>query len=127
MEIQFLAYATIFGIIQLWIAAHGMTAQRGAMWNMGNRDVPGKPLTGIPGRLERAFKNFMETYPFFAAAVLMAVAAGKTGVLTERGVQLYFFSRVVYVGLYVGGIIYLRSAIWIASMVGIGMILYAVL
>jgi uncharacterized MAPEG superfamily protein len=35
-------------------------------------------LTGIAGRLERAFANFRETFPLFAAAVLvdLPVAAG---------------------------------------------------
>ena len=38
----------------------------------GPRDAPVKPLGPLAGRLDRAFKNLMETFPLFAAAVLLA-------------------------------------------------------
>ena len=51
-----------------------MTLQRGLRWNAGPRDEPMPPLTGVAGRLSRALRNFLETFPFFAAAVLIAHA-----------------------------------------------------
>ena len=31
---------------------------------------PGEPITGIAGKVERAFRNYLETLPFFVAAVV---------------------------------------------------------
>ena len=46
--------------------------QRGYLWTAGSRDEAVPPLTGIAGRLERALRNFVKTFPLFAAAVLIA-------------------------------------------------------
>ena len=53
--------------------------------------------------------------------------AGRVGDLTLWGCWLYLLGRLVYVPLYAAGIPYVRSLVWLASMVGLGMVLYAVL
>ena len=81
------------------VAARG---QQDLKWAAGPRDEP-MPLSGVAARLDRAFKNFMETFPFFAAAVLTAYLAGKSGKLC--GVSL----------MMIGGTIasVQRIAVWI--------------
>jgi uncharacterized MAPEG superfamily protein len=70
--------------------------QRGYLWTAGSRDEAVPPLTGIAGRLERALCNFIETFPLFAAAVLIAHVTNTHSWMTEWGVQLYFGARVGY-------------------------------
>ncbi|MEE7567699.1 hypothetical protein HH297_15635, partial [Xanthomonas sp. Kuri4-3] len=72
-EIQMLGWAMVLGLVQLMIASAGMTAQRGNKWNASARDGTPAPLTGVPARMQRALHNFLETFPFFAAAVLAVV------------------------------------------------------
>jgi uncharacterized MAPEG superfamily protein len=125
-ELQLLAAAVVVGLVQLFWAAFAARAHQGDMkWAAGPRDEP-IPLGGVAGRLDRAFKNFMETFPFFAAAVLTAYLAGKLGTLTLWGAGLYVMSRAIYVPVYAAGISGLRTLIWFVGIIGIGMILTAV-
>jgi uncharacterized MAPEG superfamily protein len=75
----------------------------------------------------RAQRNLFETLPLFAAAILIAHVAGRTGPLTWWGAMLYFWARVVYLPLYGFGIPYIRSLAWLVSLVGVILILVAIL
>jgi uncharacterized MAPEG superfamily protein len=68
-----LGVAIILGIVQLLAATMASTQQRGFKWNLSSRDVVVPPITGKTARLDRAFKNFLETFPFFVASVLIAI------------------------------------------------------
>ena len=119
-----LAAAVVLGVVHLLWAAAAAQPQRGLKWNVGPRDTPVE-LTGMAGRLERAFANFRETFPFFAAAVLVAYLGGRLGTLTTYGAALYVGARAVYVFLYAFGVPVVRSLVWLASLVGICLILAA--
>lgn len=123
VELQMLAWSVLLGLVQVMVAAGFVTRQRGMAWNAGARDAVKPPPTGVAGRLGRASNNFLETFPFFAAAVLAVVAADATDARTALGVQLYFWARVVYVPLYAAGIPYLRSVVWAVSIAGLLMVL----
>lgn len=123
-ELQMLAAAVIIGIVHLLWAAMAAQPQRGLTWNTGPRDEP-IVLTGVAGRLERAFANFRETFPFFAALVVIDYLGGRLGALTAYGAVLYVAARAIYVPLYALGVPYVRSLAWGASMVGILMLLAA--
>lgn len=123
IELRFLGWAVVLGIVQLLLQATLMTLQRGSRWNVGPRDGTPPPLTGVAARAERALRNFLETFPFFAAAVLAVVAAGRTGAASVLGVQLYLWARVLYVPLYLAGVPYLRSLVWAVSVAGIVLVL----
>lgn len=125
IEIQMLAWAMALGLFQLLLAATLGTQQRGLKWNASARDGEPTPLSGVTARVDRAFKNFLETFPFFAAAVLAVVATGRTSDETALGVQLYFWARVAYVPIYAAGIPYLRTAVWAVSFWGLFKVFWA--
>ncbi len=127
IEIRMLAWAAVLGIVQLLLASATMTAQRGTKWNASARDGTPAPLTGVAARLERAFHNFLETFAFFAAAVLAVVITQRADAHTALGAQLYFWARVIYIPLYAAGIPYIRSLVWLLSMAGIVMVLWPLL
>jgi uncharacterized MAPEG superfamily protein len=77
--------------------------------------------------LERALRNFLETFPLFAAAVLVAHEAGRHSWLTEWGAQTYLAARVVYLPLYAAGVPVVRTIVFMVSMVGIVMVLWPAL
>lgn len=127
IEIQMLAWAVLLGMVHLFAASTAVTRERGTAWNASARDGQPPPVKPLTGRLQRAQSNFMETFPFFAAAVLAVVLTERQDGNTALAVQLYFWARVVYLPLYAAGVPYLRSLVWLVSLVGIGMLVWALL
>ncbi|HXK22649.1 MAG TPA: MAPEG family protein [Myxococcota bacterium] len=114
-----LALSTGLGFVHIVAASHSASLQRGYRWAASARDEPVDPLRGVAGRLDRASRNFFETFPLFAAAVLAGHAIGRHNALTEWGARLYFWGRVCYLPLYAAGIPLVRSLVWNVASVGI--------
>jgi uncharacterized MAPEG superfamily protein len=125
IELKMLAWSIVLGIAQVLIAATLGTAQRGLKWNASARDGVPQPLVGIAARVDRASRNFLETFVFFAAAVLAVVVAQKTSAQTALGAEIYFWARVAYLPIYAAGIPYLRTVVWTVSFWGLLQLLEA--
>lgn len=119
VELAMLAWSVVLGFVYVFVAAMLGTHQRGLKWNASNRDGEPQPLTGFAARAARANKNFLETFAFFAAAVLAVVVAQHTTPQTALGAKIYFWSRLAYLPIYVIGIPYVRTAVWALSFWGI--------
>ncbi len=87
----------------------------------------GRPLGSSRRDCRRAQQNLFETLPLFAAAVLIAHVAGREGALTLWGAWLYAVGRLIYLPIYAAGIPYLRSLVWVVSLVGLILVLAAIL
>ncbi len=111
--------ATLLGIFQLMMSAAAATSQRGKMWNTSSRDAVVPPLIGKAGRIDRAFKNYKESFSFFVAAILLVIVSGKTGQVSAIASLVYVGARIIYVPLYVFDITVVRSLVWIISASGI--------
>ena len=92
---------------------------------LGNRDNL-KEATPMGGRAERAAKNSIEAAVFFVPLALIANAAGMDAEVM-LGAQVAFWARIAYVPIYIAGIRYLRSFVWIVGVVGYGMMVTAML
>lgn len=125
-DMIWLAIAVIVGIVHLVIAAQAAERQRPAGWNVGPRDEP-FVASGTAGRLERAYRNFMETFPLFAAALLAVAVQGKAGALSHIGAIVYVVARIVYIPLYAYAVTYVRSLVWFVSVIGIVLVIIAAL
>lgn len=125
-EMQILWCAIALGIVQLVAAVLASVGARGMPWALGPRDDAGAPMGKIGGRLDRAYRNFLETFPFFAVAVLMVDALGKATPNTVLGAQIYIWARLLYVPAYVFAIPFLRTLLWTAALVGIVLVMAAV-
>jgi uncharacterized MAPEG superfamily protein len=126
IEMQTLFCALLLGIVQLLLATLASVAGRGLPWGVGPRDEGWPPIGKFGARLDRAYRNFLETFVFFAAAVLLTHALGKSTHNSVLGAQIYLWARVLYVPAYAFGIPYLRTIIWVASLVGIMMVMRAI-
>ncbi len=124
-ELMMLAAASFWGFLQLVAAAQAANAQYGLRWAASLRDVEMPPLRPIPGRISRNFRNYMETFPFFAAAVLVAQAAGVHDGLTHWGSIAYIGGRIAYTALYVSGVPLVRSLFWNVAAFGMLAVLAA--
>jgi uncharacterized MAPEG superfamily protein len=119
LELTFLALSVGLGFVHIVAASHSASLQRGYRWTASARDEPVEPLHGVAGRLDRASRNFFETFPLFAAVVLADAAVGRHNALTEWGARLYFWGRVAYLPLYAVGIPLMRSLVWNVAAAGI--------
>ncbi|MEI9996240.1 MAG: MAPEG family protein [Rhizomicrobium sp.] len=126
VEMEMLWLSIVLGLLQLILAVLFSVSGRGLPWGAGPRDEPTPPLGRVGGRVERAFRNFLETFVFFLGAVLLANALGKHTATGALGAQLYFWSRVAYVPAYIFAVPFLRTLLWTASLIGIGMVMRGV-
>jgi uncharacterized MAPEG superfamily protein len=118
-ELLGLVAAAALGLVHIVLAAQSASLQRGYRWTAGPRDEPQPPLAGIAGRLARANDNFLETFPFFAAAILAVLATGVHSPWSKWGVILYISGRIAYLPLYAFGVFLVRSLAWNVALVGI--------
>src|SRR5919107_2663416 len=125
VELRMLTLSVVLGIAQIIAASHAASLQRGYRWTASPRDEKVEPLRGVAGRLDRALRNFLETFPLFAAVVLAAQLTGTHDALTEWGARLYFWGRLAYVPLYAAGVPLIRSLVWNVPTIGIGLIIVA--
>jgi uncharacterized MAPEG superfamily protein len=124
-ETILLLCAVVLGLVQCLATGVGVSASLGYDYSASPRDDQ-KPLSGVPGRVKRAYANFMETFPYFAALVLLGAVLHRHSLLTVLGAHLYFWGRLVYWPLYVAGTPKVRSLVWVVSILGIVLLLIGV-
>ena len=127
LELSLLGWTLLLALFQIVLPAMLRNRETGVSYNAGSRDEEGPPVGRLTGRMMRARGNLLETLPIFAAAVLIVHVAGREGTLSHFAVWLYFIARVVYVPLYAAGIPYLRSLVWLGSLIGIVLLLVTML
>lgn len=118
--------AMVLGLVHLTAASFTFKAQVGNAYSVGPRDEDRRPA-GVAARLDRAQRNFLETFAIFAAAVLMLETLGRTGGwLSEAGGLIYLGGRTLFLPLYAAGVPWLRTFSWNAATLGLAMVMAAV-
>ncbi|MEQ1756604.1 MAG: MAPEG family protein [Micropepsaceae bacterium] len=126
LELSILSFSCVLCVVQIVLASHAASFQRGYRWTASARDDVQPPLTGVAGRLARAQTNFLETFPVFVAVVLIAHVLSIHDWRTQWGAGLYLGGRVFYVPLYAFGVPLVRSLAWNVAIVGVFLILWAI-
>lgn len=127
----------ILAVLALWVAQTLLPASvrylaapgaRSAalLGALGPRDTP-PPMPTLGARLERARLNLLEAMPVFLGLALVLEARGDAPPLAAAGAGIFLAARVLYVPAYASGVPGLRSALWVGSWVGLGMLVQAVL
>ncbi len=107
------------------IRAKGWTFA-GTMVAVGNREnLPA--ASAFAGRAQRAAQNTLENFVLFAAIALVAHAAAADNTKVALGAQVFFWARVAYLPVYYAGIAYVRTAVWVVSIIGLAMMIAAIL
>ena len=126
-EIHVLGWGAVLLLVHIFAAVYLKTKQYGTDWNVGARDAPMPPLDPITARLERARDNFLETLPIAIIALIGVVVDGRTSEITALGGWLWLGARVIYQPLYWTGVKGLRTVAFMASLIGLGMVLLPLL
>lgn len=121
-ELWLLCGAVVLGLAHVGAQSLAFKAQVGNAYTVGPRDEGLRP-EHVAGRLERALRNFVETFPLFAAAVLIVQISGRNGALSLVGASMYLVARALYLPAYAFGVPYLRTALWQLSAIGIVLVL----
>jgi len=125
-ELWLLAASVGLGLAHLIVASHLISWQRGYRWTASSREDEVAPLRGLANRVDQATTNFLETFPFFAALVLMAHVTNHHSLLTLWGAHLYFWARVGYLLTAALGYGFVRSAIfWNVALIGMVLVFVA--
>ncbi len=120
VEIRLLAWSCLLGLVHIIAAsASGLQQRGGLQWAAGNREGSPPAVTGAAARLEKAAKNFFETFPIFAALVLACAAIGRHNTAVVLGAHLYFWARLAYLPIYGLGVPKVRTLAWGVAIVGI--------
>jgi uncharacterized MAPEG superfamily protein len=117
--VTLLAWSVVLLVFHVAFQGFSATLELGSAWNAGPRDEERKPSGKIAGRAARASANFRETYPAFVG---LALALAITGDLTGWGLigaWTWLVCRIIYIPLYLAGIPYIRSLIWLGSLAGL--------
>ncbi len=112
-------------VVHILLQGFAATRELGSRWNAGPRDEGLKPSGKFAGRAERASANFRETYPAFIGLALALVLKGDPSGWGILGAWLWFVGRIIYIPLYLAGIPYFRSFVWLISLAGLGIMLLA--
>ena len=116
-DLQMLVYSSLLLIAQsISVLISGLLAA-GLRWGFGNRDeAPARAAWGE--RARRAQRNMLENLVPFTALVLAAHLAGVPSEATARGATLFFWGRVAYAAIYIAGIPYVRTAVFLVAITG---------
>ncbi|KQV39753.1 hypothetical protein ASE23_17410 [Rhizobium sp. Root73] len=117
--VTLLAWSVVLLVFHVSLQGFSATLELGSAWNAGPRDEEKKPSGKLAGRAARASANFRETYPAFVG---LALALAITGDLTGWGLTgawTWLVCRIIYIPLYLAGVPYIRSLIWLGSLAGL--------
>ena len=76
---------------------------------MSSRDIPMEPKGLRAGRGKRALANYVENFTAFVALNLAFIALHQSAGIWPT---IWIVTRILYLPLYVFGVIYIRSLIW---------------
>ncbi|MBM3645127.1 MAG: hypothetical protein FJX02_12405 [Alphaproteobacteria bacterium] len=122
LELWCLFGAMVLGLMHLTAASFTFKAQVGNRYSVGARDENLQPK-GVAARLDRAQRNFLETFAIFVAAILLAHMLGKSGSWSQIGAPLYLAGRVLFLPLYAAGVPWLRTFSWNAATLGLVLVM----
>jgi uncharacterized MAPEG superfamily protein len=121
-EVQYLVYGVILLIAHTLIQATFSDLSKGLGWALGPQDEK-RDQNVVAGRIERSLRNYLETFPAFAALALILAVSELGNATSALGAAVWFWARIAYIPAYASGVPLVRSVAWFASLVGLAMMI----
>jgi len=123
----------VYMALVTWLTLLAASLIRAKAWTpagfkiaLGNRH--GLPEAApLAGRAQRVAVNTLENFILFAVIALVAGVAGNENPRIGAGAELFFWARIAYIPVYYAGILYLRTLVWLVSVIGLGFMVSALL
>ena len=119
-ELVCLELSVLLWVVHVLAQAGAAQAVLPLSYLLSSRDVPAEAKGLLAGRAKRALGNYVENFTAFAALDLAFIALhGSAGTWPT----VWIVARILYLPLYLFGVIYLRSLVWGLSLLAIVMML----
>jgi uncharacterized MAPEG superfamily protein len=122
-ELLCLELSVVLWIVFLFTQILTTRAEFGDAYLFTPRDDAPAPKGPACGRAKRALANYLENYAPFIAADVALIVSQHTGGVGALGATVWIIARLLYLPAYVLGWIYLRTALWAISLIGLLMML----
>ena len=122
-ELTCLELSVLLWVAHVLVQAYTANAEFGAGYLFTPRDAQPTPKGLACGRVTRALGNYVENLGPFVAMALALIATGHAGGLGALGATIWILARILYLPVYLMGTLYLRTALWAISVVGLLMML----
>jgi uncharacterized MAPEG superfamily protein len=122
-ELTCLELSVVLWIVHVLIQAEAGNAGLPSGYRFTPRDKPVAPSGVMFGRATRALANYVENFTPFVAVALALIVTQRTGGSGALGATIWILARIVYIPLYLFGVIYARTLVWGVSIVGLVMML----
>ncbi len=121
-ELTYLTYGVALLIVHIIAQATASDLSKGLGWALGPQDEA-RDQPAWADRLQRALRNYLETFAAAAALALILAVTEKGTDLSATGAALWFWARVAYVPAFISGIPMIRSITWFAALGGLVLML----
>ena len=123
-ELTYLLYAVLLLLVHVVVQATLSDLSKGLGWALGPQDEH-RDQNVYADRVQRALRNYLETFPAFVALALLLAVTERANDLSALGAALYFWARVAYIPAFASGIPLVRSIAWFASIGGLVLMVLA--
>ena len=113
-ELSILALFGLVVVVTILLQVLLAVPQVGLPYLSSARDE-GRPLAGVAGRAVRTVENSAVAMALFAPAILLLQATDGFTPTTLLAAQLFLAARVAFVVVYLLGIPYARTAVWMVG------------
>lgn len=126
VELTYLVYGVLLLLVHVIVQSTLSDLSKGIGWALGPQDER-REQNPVADRVQRALRNYLETFPAYAALALTIAVTEASTDLSALGATIWFWARVAYIPAFASGIPLVRSVAWLTSMGGLVMMLIAVL
>lgn len=119
IELWMLFLSVGLGVVHIGAQSMVLKQQVGNAWTVGARDTAVQPPAPVAGRLDRALRNFTESFPLFLSVVWLAHTLHEFDDFTAVGAVMYFAGRLLYLPAYASGLPWVRTILWQIATLGL--------
>jgi uncharacterized MAPEG superfamily protein len=119
-ELTCLELSVLLWLAHVLVQALTARAEFGDAYLFTPRDTQPTAKGLACGRATRALNNYVENLGPFVAMALALIATAHTGGL---GATIWILARIIYLPVYLMGTLYVRTALWGISVIGLLMML----
>ncbi|MGA8586448.1 MAG: MAPEG family protein [Roseiarcus sp.] len=122
-ELTCLELSVALWVVHVLVQAGAGNAELPAGYLLTSRDKPAAASGLFYARATRALANYVENLTPFVAVALGLIVTQRTGGAGALGATIWILARIVYIPIYLFGVVYARTAVWALSIVGLVMML----